>query len=297
MPPRRASIHLHQQPPPQEHIIPPPHNQPSTQILSAIAKGTDCPEFKDVPEMCLYQPMNTSIEAEPSHNIATSSQATERDLCQPPPQKEELDHVQIGDQDEEPEEEEAALEEEELARVQQEIERLRQETILRRQTAMQRAKASRQNISRERKRLTEMQYNLEILRQQGCEAPLHNQIPNQPPPPSPPHNHILHHPNQPPPPQTHPLQPPLPPQMGTIDPKSPLAEHLQLAPWPLHYGSVTQHKYHGNTDPLKFLLCYEAAIASVGGDKATLVKSLIISLEDATTNWYSRLSLRCIYSW
>jgi hypothetical protein len=78
--------------------------------------------------------MNTSAEVEPSHNITTSSQATERDLRQPPPQEEELDHIQIGDWDEEAEEEEAAAEEKELARVQQEIEKLRQEqeTILRR---------------------------------------------------------------------------------------------------------------------------------------------------------------------
>jgi hypothetical protein len=52
-----------------------------------------------------------------------------------------------------------------------------------------------------------------------------------------------------------------------------------------------------NTDPCKFLMCYEAGIASTGGNEATLAKSLIISLEDATTNWYSRLSPRCIYSW
>jgi hypothetical protein len=44
-------------------------------------------------------------------------------------------------------------------------------------------------------------------------------------------------------------------------------------------------------------MCYEAAIDSAGGDEATLTKSLIISLEDATTNWYSRLPPRCIYSW
>jgi hypothetical protein len=34
---------------------------------------------------------------------------------------------------------------------------------------------------------------------------------------------------------------------------------------------------------------YEAAIASAEGDKATLAKSLVISLEDAVANWYSRL--------
>jgi hypothetical protein len=42
---------------------------------------------------------------------------------------------------------------------------------------------------------------------------------------------------------------------------------------------------------------YEAAIASAGGDVATLTKSLIISLEDVVANWYSRLPTRCIYSW
>jgi hypothetical protein len=56
-------------------------------------------------------------------------------------------------------------------------------------------------------------------------------------------------------------------------------------------------KYHGNTDPHKFLMCYEAAIASAVGDEATLANSLIISLEDASANWYSRLPPRCIYSW
>jgi hypothetical protein len=42
-------------------------------------------------------------------------------------------------------------------------------------------------------------------------------------------------------------------------------------------------------------MCYEAAIATARGDEATLAKSLIISLEDAATNWYSRLPPRCIY--
>jgi hypothetical protein len=43
-------------------------------------------------------------------------------------------------------------------------------------------------------------------------------------------------------------------------------------------------------------MCYEAAIASAGGDEATLTKSLIISLKDAAANWYSRLPPGCIYS-
>jgi hypothetical protein len=44
-------------------------------------------------------------------------------------------------------------------------------------------------------------------------------------------------------------------------------------------------------------MCYKAAITSTGGDKATLTKSLIISLEDAIANWYSRHPPKCIYSW
>jgi hypothetical protein len=102
-----------------------------------------------------------------------------------------------------------------------------------------------------------------------------------PQPPSPPHNHYVPH----------------LPQLGTIDPKSPLANHLQLAPWPLHYRAATPPKYHGNADPSKFLRSYDAAIASAWGDEATLAKSLIISLWDAATNSYSKLSPRCIHSW
>jgi hypothetical protein len=114
--------------------------------------------------MPLHQPINTSTEAEPSHSISTSSQATTGAPRQPLlwapspvhtlPGTEEPDHVQIDDWDDEAKEEEeeaAAAEEEELVRVQQEIERLRQEqeSILRRQAMMQRAEARRQNINKE----------------------------------------------------------------------------------------------------------------------------------------------------
>jgi hypothetical protein len=85
MPPKWVSNRLHQQdPPPQESIILPPPNQPPTHILSAIAEGAEYPEFEGVPEMCLHQPINTSTEAEPSHSIATSNQATKRDLRRTP---------------------------------------------------------------------------------------------------------------------------------------------------------------------------------------------------------------------
>jgi hypothetical protein len=48
--------------------------------------------------------------------------------------------------------------------------------------------------------------------------------------------------------------------------------------------SHTPPKYHRNADLHKFFMSYKAAIASTGGDEATLAKSLIISLEDVTTD-------------
>jgi hypothetical protein len=74
------------------------------------------------------------------------------------------------------------------------------------------------------------------------------------------------------------------PQYATTDPKPPLADHLELAPWPPHYQAAPPPKYHGDANPRKFLMCYEATIASTGGDEATLTKSLIISLEGAAAN-------------
>jgi hypothetical protein len=44
-------------------------------------------------------------------------------------------------------------------------------------------------------------------------------------------------------------------------------------------------------------MSYEAAIASFGEDKITLAKSFIISLKNATANWYARLPPRSIASW
>jgi hypothetical protein len=44
-------------------------------------------------------------------------------------------------------------------------------------------------------------------------------------------------------------------------------------------------------------MSYEVATASSGGDDTTLAKSFIISLENATGNWYVRLPPRSITSW
>jgi hypothetical protein len=70
-------------------------------------------------------------------------------------------------------------------------------------------------------------------------------------------------------------------------PQTPRVHSLNI--YNSHHGLPTTEshphlKYHGNTDPCKFLMCYEAAIASARGDEATLAKFFIISLEDAAAN-------------
>jgi hypothetical protein len=69
--------------------------------------------------------------------------------------------------------------------------------------------------------------------------------------------------------------------LGAIDRKCPLIDDMQLAPWPPQYRATMLQKYYRDSDPYKFLMCYEATIASSGGDEATLAKSFIISLEVA----------------
>jgi hypothetical protein len=80
----------------------------------------------------------------------------------------EPDQIQVHAWDKEAEEEEATIEEEELTGVQQEIERLQQEqeSIMGRQAIVQRAEAHMQHINRERVRLKELQYTIDIIHQQ-----------------------------------------------------------------------------------------------------------------------------------
>jgi hypothetical protein len=75
-----------------------------------------------------------------------------------------------------------------------------------------------------------------------------------------------------------------------------MIDNWQLASWPLQYRAALPPKYYGESDPRKFLMSYEVAIASFGGDKITLAKLFIISLNNATANWYTRLPLRSITS-
>jgi hypothetical protein len=221
---------------------------PPTQILSTITEGSEHPTFGDIPEVEVLHPTNntsTTAAGSSQNTGGANSTQTNRGASHQLPSRApsliqviqgnaKIEQIQVEDWENEAYGDKV-IEEEELARFQQEIERLHQEqkVITRRQAASQRAEARRQHINRERVRLTELYYNIEILYQQEqrqeppFQQPHHQNNLNPPPLP----HFQIPQAQYPPPPayETH-LQPP--PKYATTDPKNILEDHLQLAAWP-----------------------------------------------------------------
>jgi hypothetical protein len=82
-----------------------------------------------------------------------------------------------------------------------------------------------------------------------------------------------------------------------LDERSPLAPHLQVSPWPANFRAGTYPKYNGRTDPAQYIMSYQVAVASSGGDDTTMAKSFIIALEGPALTWYTRLPPLSIDSW
>jgi hypothetical protein len=82
-----------------------------------------------------------------------------------------------------------------------------------------------------------------------------------------------------------------------LDERSPLAPHLQVSPWAANFRVGTYPKYNGSTDPAQYIMSYQVAVASSGGDDATMAKSFIIALEGPALIWYTRLPPLSIDSW
>jgi hypothetical protein len=74
-----------------------------------------------------------------------------------------------------------------------------------------------------------------------------------------------------------------------LDERSPLAPQLQVSPWPANFRAGTYRKYNSSTDPTQYIMSYQVAVASYGGDDATMAKSFIIALEGSALTWYTRL--------
>jgi hypothetical protein len=81
------------------------------------------------------------------------------------------------------------------------------------------------------------------------------------------------------------------------DERSPLAPQLQASPWPSNFRAGTYPKYNGSIDPAQYIMSYQVAVASSGGDDATMAKSFILALEGIALTWYTRLPLLSIDSW
>jgi hypothetical protein len=82
-----------------------------------------------------------------------------------------------------------------------------------------------------------------------------------------------------------------------VDPESPLSIGLQATPWPSQFKPVSLPKYNGFGNFRQFLMRYESAVNSAGGDDVALAKSFIIACEGPVLNWYSLLQPHSICSW
>ena len=77
---------------------------------------------------------------------------------------------------------------------------------------------------------------------------------------------------------------------------SPFSKELQLYPWPAGYKPRIL-VFDGKSNPRKFLVSYETAVTSAGGDAQILAKSLIMAVKDITHDWYTLLKPLSIMSW
>jgi hypothetical protein len=68
-------------------------------------------------------------------------------------------------------------------------------------------------------------------------------------------------------------------------------------PWPANFRAGTYPKYNGSTDPAQYIMSYQVAVASSGGDDTTMAKSFIIALEGPALTWITRLPPLSIDSW
>jgi hypothetical protein len=81
-----------------------------------------------------------------------------------------------------------------------------------------------------------------------------------------------------------------------VNSESPLSIGLQMAPWPPKFKPVSLSKYNGFGNSRQFLMRYESAVNSAGGDDVALAKSFIIACEGPALNWYSLLPPHSFYS-
>jgi hypothetical protein len=72
---------------------------------------------------------------------------------------------------------------------------------------------------------------------------------------------------------------------------------LDSAPWPRRSNANTLPQYDGDYDPKEFLMKFEAAVESNGGDATTKAKALVLALKGEVQYWYANKQKGHITSW
>jgi hypothetical protein len=67
--------------------------------------------------------------------------------------------------------------------------------------------------------------------------------------------------------------------LRNVVPVSPLSVKLESAPWSRRFNANTLPQYDGDYDPKEFLMKFEAAVESNGGDATTKAKALVLALK------------------
>jgi hypothetical protein len=78
---------------------------------------------------------------------------------------------------------------------------------------------------------------------------------------------------------------------------SPLSIKLESAPWPRRFNDNTLPQYDGDYDPKEFLMKFEAAMESNGGNATTKAKALVMALKGEVQYWYANIPKGHITSW
>jgi hypothetical protein len=74
-----------------------------------------------------------------------------------------------------------------------------------------------------------------------------------------------------------------------IVPVSPLSVELESAPWPRRFNANSLPQYDRDYDPKEFLMKFEAAVESNGGDATTKAKALVMALKGEVQYWYANI--------
>jgi hypothetical protein len=85
--------------------------------------------------------------------------------------------------------------------------------------------------------------------------------------------------------------------LRNVVPVSPLSVELESASWPRRFNANTLPQYDGDYDPKEFLMKFEAAAESNGGDATTKAKALVLALKGEVQYWYANIPKGHITSW